>query len=111
MATTTASAQTLAIAEIADNICSYSEGNELFALALTSKTVSVSALDMLWKNVQTLKDLFLIIPGCFVEDYGLVSTKTFLFLFFFSNKSIVSAVQASSTRALEKVQADGDQDS
>ena len=80
------SAQTLAITEIVDNICSYSEGNELFALALTSKTVSVSALDMLWKNVQTLKDLFLIIPGCFVDDYGLVSTKTFLFLFFFQQE-------------------------
>jgi len=82
MATMTASAQTLAITEIADNICSYSEGNKLFTLALTSKTVSMSVLDMLWKNVQTLKDLFPIIPECFVEDYGLVSTETFLFLFF-----------------------------
>jgi len=95
MATTTACAQTLAIAEISKNICSYSEGNELVALALISKSISESVLDMLWTNVRMLKDLFLIIPGCIEFDYGLVSTKILLFLF--SKKSIVSVIQASST--------------
>jgi len=110
MATTTASAQTLAIAEITENICSYSEGKELFALALTSKSISESVLDMLWTDVSTLKDLFLLIPGCVEFNYGLVSTKIFL-PFWFSNNSIVSAVQASSTGGLDEVQAEGGQNS
>jgi hypothetical protein len=97
MATTTASARTLAIAEITENICSYSEHKELFALALASKSVSESALDVLWTDVKTLKDLFLLIPGCFEDDYGLVSTKILFCFFFQQKKNIVSAFQANST--------------
>lgn len=83
MATTTpplaASTRALGVAELAENIFSYSERSELFALALTSKSVSESALDVLWTNVSTLKDLFLIIPGCFEDDYELVRTSSFFF--------------------------------
>jgi hypothetical protein len=79
MATMTASPCTLAIAE---DICFYSEHKELFALTLASNSVSESALDVFWTDVKMLKDLFLLIPGCFEYDYGLVSTKILFFVFF-----------------------------
>ncbi|EDR00443.1 uncharacterized protein LACBIDRAFT_313316 [Laccaria bicolor S238N-H82] len=60
----TPSARTLSIGELVDNICFYSEGKELVALASTCKSVSLSALDMLWRDITTLRHLFLIIPGC-----------------------------------------------
>ena len=62
MAMTTTSAQTVAIAEVTEHICSYSEGNKLVTLALTSKSISKSASHMVWKNVKMLTDLFPIIP-------------------------------------------------
>ena len=82
MATTTSSAaRTLAIAEIAENVCRNLGGKELAALASTSKSVCESALNVLWDSVKSLKNLFLLIPGCFEEDYCLVSTKSEFFFF------------------------------
>lgn len=77
---------------ITDNICSYLDGSELFALASTSKIVSESALDWLWANLTTLKDLFALLPGCFEDHYAMVSTKILLFFLFCSNETTVSAV-------------------
>ncbi|EDR13045.1 uncharacterized protein LACBIDRAFT_322456 [Laccaria bicolor S238N-H82] len=45
-------------------VCKTNKHKELITLASTCKSVCVSALDMLWRDITTLRHFFLIIPGC-----------------------------------------------